>query len=131
MKSEAKIFGALALYFVIVAVAYYWYTKEEVGGVALALTAVMCIIITTYLQVAGKHSGPRPEDSVDGEIVDGAGVLGFFPPKSIWPLWLALTMTVICLGPPLGWWLTLVGLGMGLWSLPGWVFEFYRGDYAH
>ena len=35
---------------------------------------------------------PRPEDRKDGEIADGAGELGFFPPYSWWPLWCALTL---------------------------------------
>lgn len=131
MKSEKTIFGALGIYFLIVGVAYYFLTKELVGSVAFILTAVMAFIITTYLAVAGKQTGPRLEDDVDAEIYQGAGTLGFFPPQSIWPLWVALTIGVICLGPVFGWWLTLAGIGMGLWSVSGWVMQFYRGDYAH
>lgn len=131
MKSEKIIFGALGIYFLIVGAAYHFLTEERVGTVALILTAVMSFIITTYLAVAGKQTGPRLEDDVDGEIYQGAGELGFFPPQSIWPLWVALTIGVICLGPVFGWWLTLAGIGMGLWSVTGWVMQFYRGDYAH
>ncbi|MCT1458856.1 cytochrome c oxidase subunit 4 [Aestuariimicrobium sp. p3-SID1156] len=131
MKSEKTIFGALGIYFLIVGAAYYFLTEELVGTVALILTAVMSFIITTYLAVAGKQTGRRLEDDVDAEIYQGAGELGFFPPQSIWPLWVALTIGVICLGPVFGWWLTLAGIGMGLWSVTGWVMQFYRGDYAH
>ena len=131
MKSEKTIFGALGIYFLIVGAAYYFLTEELVGTVALILTAVMSFIITTYLAVAGKQTGRRLEDDVDAEIYHGAGELGFFPPQSIWPLWVALTIGVICLGPVFGWWLTLAGIGMGLWSVTGWVMQFYRGDYAH
>ena len=35
---------------------------------------------------------PRPEDRMDGEIADGAGELGFFPPYSWWPLWCAAAL---------------------------------------
>lgn len=131
MKTERTIFGALGLYFVVTSVAYFLITKEVVGGVALILTAALFFIITGYLAIAGKGVGKRPEDDVDGEIVQGAGDLGFFPPKSIWPMWVALTMVVVTLGPVFGWWLTIAGIGMGIWSLSGWVFEYYRGDYAH
>jgi arginyl-tRNA synthetase len=62
---------------------------------------------------------------------EGAGELGFFPASSIWPLWTALTMVLIVLGPVFGWWISLLGLGMGIWSLTGWVYEYYRGDYKH
>jgi Cytochrome c oxidase subunit IV len=43
------------------------------------------------------------------------------PASSIWPLWAALTMVLIVLGPVFGWWISLLGLGMGIWSLTGWV----------
>ena len=131
MNAERWIFLVLGIYFIVVAAIYAVMTREAVGIVALLLTGVFSFIITGYLWIAGNKVGRRPEDDVDGEIYQGAGELGFFPPKSIWPLWVALTMAVICLGPPLGWWLTLAGMGMGLWSVAGWAFEFYRGDYAH
>ena len=40
-------------------------------------------------------------------------------------------MVLIVLGPVFGWWISLLGLGMGIWSLTGWVYEYYRGDYRH
>lgn len=131
MKSEKLIFLVMGVYFVVTSSAYYLITKELVGTVALLLTAVLFFIVSTYLSIAGSKVGKRLEDDVDGEIYQGAGELGFFPPKSIWPLWVALTICVVCLGPVFGWWLTIAGIGMGLWSVTGWVFEFYRGDYAH
>ena len=131
MRTSAKIFLALAIYFFVVDAAYFIMTREPVGVTALLLTGVMSLIIMTYTLIAAKGTGTIASDDGDAEIYQGAGDLGFFPPKSVWPLWVALTITVIALGPALGWWLTLVGVGMGLWSLAGWVFEFYRGDYAH
>lgn len=131
MRTSAKIFLALAVYFFVVDAVYFVMTREPVGVTALLLSGVMSLIIMTYTLIAAKESGTIVSDDADGEIYQGAGDLGFFPPKSIWPLWVALTITVIALGPALGWWLTLAGVGMGLWSLSGWVFEFYRGDYAH
>jgi len=73
----------------------------------------------------------RPEDRKEAEIVEGAGELGFFPPYSWWPLWCAGTLAVIVLGIVFGWWLFIVGTGLGIVTLSGWVFEYYRGDHAH
>lgn len=131
MKTEAKIFAGLGIYFLLVGIIYYFASRELVGTIALVLSFVMCLIVTSYFLVAGKQTGPRLEDDVDAEIYQGAGDLGFFPPKSIWPLWVGLTIAAIAIGPALGWWISLVGIGMGIWSASGWVFEFYRGDYAH
>ena len=35
------------------------------------------------------------------------------------------------LGPVFGWWLTLLGAGIGVWAVMGWCYEFYVGDYKH
>lgn len=132
LRSELWIMAGLALYFLVVAPVYYFTTKEVAGGIALILSAGLFLILTVYLAAVGKEIGRlRPEDDKDGEIYQGAGELGFFPPQSIWPFWCALTVTVIFLGPVFGWWISLLGLGMGIWSVSGWVLEFYRGDYAH
>ena len=75
---------------------------------------------------------PRPEDRKDGEIADGAGELGFFPPYSWWPMWCGLTLAVIVYGTALGlWWLLIIGGALGALALSGWVFEYYRGEHAH
>lgn len=136
MRSERWIFGVLAVYFLVVAVIYAVVTNSEprglewAGTVALVLSGFMAAIIAVYLTIAGRKLH-RLEDDKDAEIAQGAGTIGFFPPKSIWPFWLAVTISIMCLGPVFGWWLTMVGAGIGIWSLSGLVFEFYRGDYAH
>ena len=59
---------------------------------------------------------PRPEDRKDGEIADGAGELGFFPPYSWWPLWCALALGVIVYGTAMGaWWLVIIGWASASW----------------
>ncbi|HSN43450.1 MAG TPA: cytochrome c oxidase subunit 4 [Propionibacteriaceae bacterium] len=131
MKAERAVFIFLTVYFAAIAPIYWFSTREIVGAVALLLTFVFCLMIAGYLFVMGVKIDSRPEDDADGEIYQGAGELGFFPPKSIWPFWAALTLAVIVLGPVFGWWISLLGIGMGIWSASGWVFEFYRGDYAH
>ena len=132
MKTEWKIFAPIAAFFVLVAVLYGYFTKlsEPIGIVALLLASVTCGMIAVYLAITSRKID-RPEDRADGEIAEGAGELGFFPASSIWPFWTALTLAVIVLGPVFGWWISLLGLGMGIWSLTGWVYEYYRGDYKH
>ncbi len=132
MKTEWKVFAPIAAFFVLLAPIYAWFTKlsEPIGVVGLLLASGTCGLIAFYLARVSRHTD-RAEDRPDGEIAEGAGDQGFFPASSIWPLWAALTMVVIVLGPVFGWWITLIGLGMGAWSLTGWVYEYYRGDYRH
>jgi hypothetical protein len=75
---------------------------------------------------------PRPEDLQEGEIADGAGELGFFPPFSWWPMWCALTLATIVFALAFTeWWLVLVGFGLGTLALCGWIYEYYTGEHAH
>ena len=132
LTAEAWIFGSIMIFFVIVAPTYYFVAHEIAGTTALTLAAVLNLIIFVYLSIIRREVGTaRPEDDPDGEIAQGAGVLGFFPPKSIWPMWCALAITIIFLGPVFGWWISMLGIGLGVWATSGLVFEFYRGDYAH
>ena len=132
MKVEAMIFGILAVFFGITAPAYFFISHELAGSAALGLSFFLCFMVAIFLLSQGHFRKPdRPEDRKDGEIIEGAGELGFFPPKSIWPLFCAMTMSMIFLGPVFGWWLSLLGAGFGIFCLMGWLYEFYRGDYAH
>jgi hypothetical protein len=73
----------------------------------------------------------RPEDDSAGEIEQGTGEIGFFSPHSWWPLFLALAVVVTALGVALGWWLCLIGMLFTVLAAIGFVFEYYRGHFAH
>ena len=131
MKSEAWIFGICTIFFVLVSPAYWFITGDWTGTSALVMTTLLSAMVTLYLGFHAKNMDPRPEDRKDGEIADGAGELGFFPPYSWWPLWCALTLSVVVLGLVFGWWLFIAGVGLGIVTLSGFIFEYYRGDHAH
>ena len=138
MKAEAWIFGVTTIFLVLVTPAYWLITdSSEEGGdwtgtSALVMTGLLTLMVTMYLGFHAKKMDARPEDRKDGEIADGAGELGFFPPYSWWPLWCALTLAVCVLGIAAGaWWMFIIGSVLGAIALSGWVFEYYRGEHAH
>jgi Cytochrome c oxidase subunit IV len=131
MKVEAWIFGALAIFFALVTPIYWFLSYEITGTAALILTFFLVLMIAAYAGLVARRIDPRPEDRKDGEIAEGAGELGFYPPQSIWPLYCALTFALVVLAPVFGWWLMIVGGAFGTVALTGWVYEFYRGDHAH
>jgi len=131
MRAEAWIFGILTLFFLIVTPVYFLLTGEITGSVALLLTFFLVAMITGYLTLIARKYNLRPEDRKDGEIVEGAGEVGFFPPQSIWPLLSAFTMVLVALSPVFGWWLLVIGVASGFATLTGWIYQFYRGDHAH
>jgi hypothetical protein len=131
MKAEAWVFGILTLFVLIVTPIYWIMSNDPTGTTALVMTFFLSLLVAFYLTVTGRRMDARPEDRKEAEIFEGAGELGFFPPYSWWPLWCAATLAVIVLGIVFGWWLFIVGTGIGIVTLSGWVFEYYRGDHAH
>ncbi|KRA37439.1 MULTISPECIES: cytochrome c oxidase subunit 4 [unclassified Nocardioides] len=143
MKIEAWIFGLTTIFLVLVSPAYWFITdagtrcgKENCGDwtgtSALVMTTLLCAMMTLYLGFHARRMDARPEDRKDGEIADGAGELGFFPPYSWWPLWCAAALGVIVFAVAvLAWWLVIIGFVLGALAVPGWIYEYYRGEYAH
>ncbi len=145
MKAEAWIFGACTVFFMLVTPTYWLVTADSdqggpagyqsgdwTGTTALAMTGLLTLMMTLYLGVHAKKMEPRPEDRKDGEIADGAGELGFFPPYSWWPLWCGLTLAVMAFGVAMSaWWLFIIAGVLGAVALSGLVFEYYRGEHAH
>jgi hypothetical protein len=131
MKAEAWVFGILTAFVLLVTPVYWFMSRDPTGTSALVMTFLLALLVAFYLGVTGKRMDARPEDRKDAEIVEGAGELGFFPPYSWWPLWCALTLSVIVLGVVFGWWLFIIGSGIGIVTLSGFILEYYRGDHAH
>ena len=134
MKSETWIFGLCTVFFLVVTPAYWFISGDHTGTTALYMTFLMVGLITFYHGFHARKitaSGGRPEDRKDGEIAEGAGELGFFPPYSWWPLWCAMCLAVMVLGVAVGWWLFIIGMVFGAIALCGLIFEYYRGEHAH
>ncbi len=140
MKVEAWIFGITTAFLALVAPAYWLITASDgfgstgdwTGTSALVMTGLLTLMVTLYLGFHAKKMEPRPEDRQDGEIADGAGELGFFPPYSWWPLWCGATLGVMVFALAVtAWWLFIIGGVLGSVALSGLIFEYYRGEHAH
>jgi hypothetical protein len=131
MKAETWIFGITTIFLVLVTPAYWFSSGDHTGTSALTMATLLALMISLYLGFHASRMDPRPEDRKDGEIADGAGELGFFPPYSWWPMWCGMTLAVCVLGVVFGWWLFIIGVALGILALSGWVFEYYRGEHAH
>jgi cytochrome c oxidase subunit IV len=132
MKVEGWLFAAGFFFFALSAVIYGVLSDGEAAGtVALAFTAGLAFLVGYYLLFTARRIDRRPEDTVDAEIADGAGELGFYSPHSWWPLAVAICAALAFLGIVFGWWLFIIGaIGGGL-AVIGLVFEYYRGEPAH
>jgi len=131
MKVEGWLFVGCAAFFAVMDVIYWHYSKDPTGTTALALSVGLAFLTGFYLLFTGRRLPPRPEDRPEAEIAEGTGELGFFSPHSWWPLITGMSAAVAALGAAVGWWLFLIGMLFVLLSAIGFVFEYYRGQYAH
>ena len=130
MKVEGLLFAGGAFFYGIVAAAYWFITGELVGSTALALTAGLAFLIGFYVLYTGRRVGTRPEDNPHANIEDADPEYGFFSPHSWWPLAVGFATFVTVMGLVFAVWLLILGVGLLMASLVGFVFEYYRGPFA-
>jgi cytochrome c oxidase subunit IV len=131
MRFEGSMFIGCAVFFGASDIVYWYFSKDPTGTTALALAVGLAFLTGFYLLFTGRRLPPRPEDRPDGEIAEGTGELGFFSPHSWWPLFVSLAAATAALGVAIGWWLFLIGLLGVFLTVIGFVFEYYRGTFAH
>ena len=131
MRKEFWLFLSCGVFFVIVTPIYWALSHEVTGAVAMVMAMLLFFMISFYLWFVTKAIPERPEDRKDGEIVEGAGELGFFPPYSWWPLFAAMAFGALVLGVVFGWWMFIMAIPFGAICVVGWLFEYYRGAHAH
>ena len=128
MRTEARLFAGTAMFFLVTGVAYGVWAKEPAGTAALLVTFLMASIIAFFLARSHRRLGSRPEDHPDAEVVERAGPVDFFPPRSAHPVTTGLGAALTALGVVHGLWLFLLGVGVLLAGTSGLVFEYLNRD---
>jgi hypothetical protein len=104
---------------------------EWVGALVIGLSAILSAFVAFYLGRTNKSvGGLLPEDRLDANIDDGDPEQGFFSPWSWWPIMLAAGGALLFMGIAIGVWIAFIGAAITLISLVGWVYEYYRGNFA-
>lgn len=140
MVANIRLFWVIAVFFVIVSSGYaVWGLMDPIqksvewaGTIALGLVAVLAALIAFYLGLVHRNQGGvLPEDRLDANIDDGDPELGHFSPWSWWPIVLAGGAGIVLLGIAAGFWIAFIGVPIVVIALVGWVYEYYRGYFAH
>jgi hypothetical protein len=131
MRVEGWLFLGCAIFFGVADIFYWNFAHDPTGATALALAVGLAFLTGFYVLFTGRRLPRRPEDDEQGEIEQGTGELGFFSPHSWWPLFVGLAAALAAVGVAVGWWLFLIGALALLLAIIGFVFEYYRGHFAH
>jgi hypothetical protein len=131
VKVESLIFNIIAVFCVIAAVVYGFWSHEPIGTTALTLSAGLTGLIGGFFWFVSRRIDARPEDRKDAEIADGAGELGFFSPGSYWPFGLALSAALMGLALAFwySWMIILAAIAL-VTTIGGLLFEYYVGQNA-
>lgn len=152
MRTFVRMFVVLAVFFAIATVAYALWSWlydlqqlatdpsggegrtpiEWVGTTALGLSAVFALLIAFYLARVRRspEGADLPEDRDDADVDDGEAEQGQFSPWSWWPITLAGACALVMLGLAVGAWISIIGAGILVVALVGWVYEYYRGYFG-
>jgi hypothetical protein len=131
MRVTGRLFALLAVFFGLLAAIYWWLAKEPAGTAALVFTGALGFLIAFYLLFTAKRIEPLPEDDDEGDIVEGAGVQGFYSPHSWWPLPVGAGAATVGIGLVfLMWWLIILGVVITIVGVSGILFEYYAGEFA-
>ncbi|WP_349904637.1 aa3-type cytochrome oxidase subunit IV [Parafrigoribacterium humi] len=141
MTVSVRVFWVLCAFFAAATIEYtvwglldpFHHSVEWAGTLGLGLCSVLFALIAFYLARVRSSLGSHilPEDRIDGDIDDGDPEQGFFSPWSWWPVGLAFGVGIFFLGIAVGFWISFIGAALVVVGLVGWVYEYYRGNFAH
>src|SRR6202167_3516683 len=131
MRVEGWLFVGCGIFLAGSDVVYWYLSYDPTGTTALSLAVGLMLLVGFYVLFTGRRLPPRPQHDDAAEVADGAGEIGFFSPHSWWPFWLGLAGAIMFLGVAIGWWMVLIGLVSVIFASIGFVFEYYRGHFAH
>jgi hypothetical protein len=131
VKIEGLLFALGSAFYLAVAAIYWYLSGDAIGTTALSLTGALTFLVAFYVLYTSKRVYPRPEDRLNGDIEEADPEYGFFSPHSWWPLAIGLSAAIISVGLIFAVWIIVFGVFLLFMSLFGWMFEYYRGEFAH
>ena len=130
MKIEGWTFLLGFLFYLLVGAIYWYFSADEIGTTLLVLTGALAFLVAFYTLYTAKRVYPRPEDRANAEIDEADPEYGFFSPHSWWPLVVALGAAGIALGLIFAVWFVVLSVAILMLGVIGWLFEYYRGEFA-
>ena len=131
MRIEGALFGMGFIFYAFLAGIYWYFSRDEVGTTALALTGALAFLISFYALYTSKRVYPRPEDRLDAQVDEADPEFGFYSPHSWWPLAVGVSVLALVFGLIFAVWLIVLGVAALMFAVIGWLFEYYRGEFAH
>jgi hypothetical protein len=112
VKVEWRLLSGIGI-FVLPFASLYWVVSDEpAGSVILGFFIASLLFLGGWLWRQSTRLGSRPEDRPDAGPGDAAGDIGYFPPRSGWPVMIGVAATLIGLGIVFSRWVALPGVAL-------------------
>lgn len=123
MRTTSLVFLGLGVLLAPFAVIYWIGSSEASGNVLFGglLVSLWSVAVFAYA-VSGRYRTPA-EDRPDALPSEGAGVIGSFPSRSVWPITLAGAAGLLGYGLAFNAWLALPGAALVLLACIGLAME--------
>jgi hypothetical protein len=131
MKFGGLLFNLGTVFFLVVGTIYGFWSRDWAGTTALIFTGFMTLIIGFYVTYTARRLTDRPEDDALANQEEADPDYGFYSPHSWWPLPMGFACMLVALGLIFATWLMIAGIIFLMMSIIGFVFEYYRRDFAH
>lgn len=112
MRVEATLWSGVVGFFLLIAVTYIAVGGDPAGIALLLGAAAFGGLVAGWTWDWTRHHDQRIEDRADADASDRAGIVGVYATASLRPPALAVGVTAIALGVPLGSWLSMIGIAI-------------------
>lgn len=112
MRIEAILWSGVAVFYAVIGVLYFAVGGDPAGVSLLLIATGLGGLVAGWAWDWTRRHGERVENRADVDAVDSTGIVGVYPTASLRPLALAIGMTAMFLGVPLGSWLSMVGVAI-------------------
>lgn len=112
MRLEAILWTGVTLYFTAIGLIYWLVSVDPVGVTVLLMATGLGGLVAGWTWDWSRRHDDRIVDRADTDASDRTGIVGVYPTASLRPVALAVGVTAVFVGIPLGSWMSMGGLAI-------------------
>ncbi len=112
MRLEAILWTGVTVYFTVIGLIYWLVSVDPVGVTVLLMATGLGGLVAGWTWDWSRRHDDRIVDRADTDASDRTGIVGVYPTASLRPVALAIGVTAVFVGIPLGSWMSMGGLAI-------------------
>lgn len=112
MRLEAILWTGVVVFYAVIGVIYALVGGDPAGVSVLLMASGFGGLVAGWTWDWRRRHGTRIEDRAEVDAVDLQGIVGVYPTASLRPLALAIGVTAMVLGIPMGSWMSMGGFAI-------------------